>query len=194
MESSGLFDLAAERAARDQATPWRAIRTNADTHELEFQTGSQQFYLQVRQDGSTAELSVTADTDDARRVLRNALVGRLPLVQDFEERHLLGLAPAHPSDLLAEAEARIRDVRKTVDAVLDASRPGGNLPAGFLNLLWWDERPNFGDAVGPWLAGRLSGLTPVNGRGLGLGTPPLATAGSIAGWLDQDGTQIWAPV
>ena len=104
---------------------------------------------------------------------------------------MLGLAAADPAGLLAEAEGRIRDVKEVVSALAAASLPGGEIPPGFLNLLWWDERPNFGDAVGPWLAGHLSGLTPVNGRSLRLGTPALATAGSIAGWLEQDGSQIW---
>ena len=192
MESSGLLELAAEHAAREQAAPWEGIRSTGNSLlELQFQPGGHSFTLQIRPDGSSAELSVTADTEESRRVLRNVLVGRFPLVQDSGERHLLGIAPVHPADLLAEAEGRIRDISRTVEAVLEASRPGGEIPPGFLNLLWWDERPNFGDAVGPWLAGRLSGRTPVNGRGRGLGTPALATAGSIAGWLEQDGSQIW---
>jgi len=192
MELSGLLELALERAVREQAPPWEGIRSSGNALlELQFQSGDHSFTLEVRPDGSSAGLSVTAETEAARRVLRNALVGRFPLVQDSGERHLLGAAAVHPPALLAEAAARIREISKTVDTALAASRPGGEVPPGFLNLLWWDERPNFGDAVGPWLAGRLSGLTPVNGRGLGLGTPALATAGSIAGWLEQDGSEIW---
>ena len=191
MESSGLLELAAERAAGD-APPWRGIRSSGDARlELQFQTGEHAFTLRVQQAGSRAELSVTAEAEESRRVLRNALVGRFPLVQDEGERHLLGGAAALSADLLAAAEARIRDISETVAAALDASRPGGDVPPGFLNLLWWDERPNFGDAVGPWLAGHLSGLRPVNGRNRRLGTPALATAGSIAGWLEQNGSQIW---
>ncbi|MGW9405409.1 hypothetical protein ACWGQ2_15730 [Arthrobacter sp. NPDC055585] len=178
MESSGLLVRAAERAAREQAPPWQEIRSRGNSLlELQFHSRESSFILQIRPDGSRAEFSVTADTEEARRVLRNALVGRFPLVQDRGERHLLGVAAARPGDLLAGAEARIREIRNTVGAVLDASRPAGELAPGFLNLLWWDERPNFGDAVGPWLARCLSGLTPVNGRGLRLGTPALATAG-----------------
>ncbi len=193
MESSGLLELAAERAAGEHAAPWQKFRSSKTTLlELQFQTGGQCFTLEIRPAGSAnAELSVTAQTEESRRLLRNALVGRFPLVQDQAERHVLGVAAAHPADLLARAEACIRDIRETTGAVLDASRPGGEVPPGFLNLLWWDERPNFGDAVGPWLAAHLSGLTPVNGRSLGLSTPALATAGSIAGWLEQDGSQIW---
>ncbi|MFZ3415588.1 polysaccharide pyruvyl transferase family protein [Arthrobacter sp. 3Tela_A] len=192
MEFSGLLEVVADRAAGENAAPWQRIRAGANNLlELHFQSGGHSFTLEIRPAGANAELSVTADTEDSRRVLRNALVGRFPLLQDSGERHLLGVVPLHPADLLAEAGARIRDITQTADAVLDAARPGGEVPPGFLNLLWWDERPNFGDAVGPWLAGRLSGLTPVNGRSLRLGTPALATAGSIAGWLEQDGSQIW---
>ena len=65
------------------------------------------------------------------------------------------------------------------------------VPEGCVNLLWWDERPNFGDAVGPWLVNRLTGLTPVNGWKRHLDVPPLVVVGSTAGWLEQHGSQIW---
>ncbi|MBP3035909.1 polysaccharide pyruvyl transferase family protein [Arthrobacter sp. zg-ZUI100] len=67
----------------------------------------------------------------------------------------------------------------------------GLVPEGCVNVLWWDERANFGDAVGPWLVNRITGLTPVNGWKRHLDVPPLAAVGSTAGWLEQHGSQVW---
>lgn len=190
MESSPLLRPAVQREAREKTPKWQPVHTGS-RHGPALRTGGHSFSLETRSDGGAPQLSVTAVGEEPRRVLRNALVGRFPLVQDEGERHLLGAAAADPAELPACAEEWARRLGLLISGSLDASLAGGAVPAGFLNLLWWDERPNFGDAVGPWLAKRLSGLTPVNGRGRRLATPALATAGSIAGWLEQDGSGIW---
>lgn len=191
MESSGTLGLDEDQDRRRAWTPQGLHAGPRSPRLLEFEVRRHSFTLQLRPAGAVADVSVAAASDDSKRLLRNALVGRCPLVQDEGERHLLGTVPAHPEGLLAGAEEKIRWVRQTVRALTDASRRGTEVPPGYLNLLWWDGRPNFGDAVGPWLAGRLSGMTPVNGWRRGLRTPALATAGSIAGWLEQSGSALW---
>ncbi|MBF4995508.1 polysaccharide pyruvyl transferase family protein [Arthrobacter gandavensis] len=175
----------------EPAVALQSLRDAPAGARLHFEAGGHRLALQLRPDGAGAEVSVAAASEESQRLLRNALVGRAELVQDGRERHVLGTVPAHHEGLPAGVEEKMSWVRQTVHALQTASTRGREVPPGFLNLLWWDGRPNFGDAVGPWLARHLSGLTPVNGFRRGLRTPALATAGSIAGWLEQDGSQIW---
>ena len=194
MTSAVLAALTAEQATAQPEPVWtRTRRPRPDSLAFDFEAGGSGFTLELVETGSGVALSVTAPTDEARRILRNALVGRFALVRSGGERHVLErpVKDSSPSALLASVAGWIGHVSRLVNDMLGAVRPGGDVPPEFLNLLWWDERPNFGDAAGPWLAARLSGLTPVNGRGRRLGSPPLASVGSIAGWLEQDGSRIW---
>ncbi|WAP52925.1 hypothetical protein OL239_07270 [Arthrobacter sp. ATA002] len=138
-----------------------------------------------------------AETAPGSVLLRNALIERADLVRDDApdagERHLLQYLPAgapeeHSRAALAEARRRLSGLLAPASAVASGTR---EVPDGGVNLLWWDERANFGDAVGPWLVRSLTGLTPVNGWRRNLSVPPLVTVGSTAGWLEQDGTRIW---
>ncbi|MCC3265450.1 polysaccharide pyruvyl transferase family protein [Arthrobacter gengyunqii] len=140
------------------------------------------------------------DTVPGASLLRNALVGESDLVRDDgsaagtgTERHLLRYLPADAATdqgqaALADARRRLPDLLAPAATVASGLR---QLPAGCANLLWWDERTNFGDAVGPWLVRELTGLRPVNGWRRQLDVPPMVTVGSTAGWLEQDGTQVW---
>lgn len=189
MEFSGTLGLDGKRAS---AAALQSLRNApAGARQVEFEAGAHLLSLELRPAGSAVQVSVAAASEDSQRLLRNALVGKAELVQDGGERHLLGTVPVHREGLERGVEDKIRWARQTVCSHDAASRPGREVPPGFLNLLWWDGRPNFGDAVGPWLAGHLSGLTPVNGFRRSLRTPALATVGSIAGWLEQNGSQIW---
>ncbi|MFJ7749065.1 polysaccharide pyruvyl transferase family protein [Arthrobacter sp. NPDC097144] len=146
------------------------------------------------------------DTLPGAALLRNALAGEALLVRDDgagesaeaaktsgTERHLFPCLPQGAAP--EEQRAALADVRRRLPGLLTPSAgvAAGNrkVPQGHVNLLWWDERSNFGDVVGPWLVRRISGLQPVNGWRRGLDVPPLAAVGSTAGWLEQDGTQVW---
>ncbi|WP_172829032.1 GT-D fold domain-containing glycosyltransferase [Paraoerskovia marina] len=58
-------------------------------------------------------------------------------------------------------------------------------------MYWWDERPNFGDAVGPWLVQAMSGHEPVNARRRKELSPVLWAVGSTIGYLDRNNVDIW---
>lgn len=146
------------------------------------------------------------DTFPGAALLRSALVGAARLVRDDgtaesaeaaktsgTERHLFPCLPQGAAP--GEQRAALADVRRRLPGLLTPSAgvAAGDrkVPEGHVNLLWWDDRSNFGDAVGPWLVRRISGLKPVNGWRRGLDVPPLAAVGSTASWLEQDGTQVW---
>lgn len=153
----------------------------------------------VSKDGGGAE-SAAPEAHPGAALLRNALLGESCLVRDEEppagsgtERHLVSCLPAEAAP--ERQRAALEEVRRRLPAMLGPSAAVASgsrqLPEGCVNLLWWDERANFGDAVGPWLVRRISGLKPVNGWRRRLDVPPLVAVGSTAGWLEQDGTQVW---
>ncbi len=140
------------------------------------------------------------DSLPAAALLRNALVGEAELVCGEEpaagpgiERHLIACLPSHATpeqqlSALDNVRRRLPEMLAPSAAVASGER---RVPEGCINVLWWDERANFGDAVGPWLVQKISGLKPVNGWRRQLEVPPLITVGSTAGWAEQDGTQVW---
>lgn len=149
--------------------------------------------LDVVSKNGSLDISVLGRTDDARRILRNALIGKYPMVKRQGERHLLV-----PTKELKDPMAVLDFVERQVDDVITRGRKSvesmarnGDIPNDCLNVLWWDKRANFGDAVGPWLVERFTGKQPINGRERMLTTAPIATVGSIINIIDQDGTKIW---
>ncbi|MBO0907684.1 polysaccharide pyruvyl transferase family protein [Arthrobacter sunyaminii] len=144
--------------------------------------------------------SMSPDAVPGAALLRNALLGEADLILDEEspagpgtERHLMAYLP--PDATPEQQWVALEDVRRRLPAMLAPSAAVASgvrqVPEGCVNLLWWDERANFGDAVGPWLVRQISGLKPVNGWRRQLDVPPLLTVGSTAGWLEQDGTRVW---
>lgn len=124
--------------------------------------------------------------------LRNALVGKARLMVDTAERHILGTWS------MAEAKS----IPQTVAAWIDWLQQEGAtspseycptlpLPLGHTSVYWWDKRSNFGDAVGPWLVERMTGLAPVNARNTKIPNRPLFTVGSIIGQLSRNSADIW---
>lgn len=140
------------------------------------------------------QYSVVGRSDDCQRILRNALIGRFPMVKSNGERHILqsvALESISPDAAVATVENFILEVSKIGRRTVEAMTRGNDLPPGCTNLFWWDTRPNFGDVIGPWLASRITGHQPVNGRGSFLTVPPVAMVGSILSLLEQDGTTVW---
>jgi hypothetical protein len=148
---------------------------------------------------------IVPETDPAAVLLRSALIGHADLIRrgtdqphqaataEDTERHVLGYVADGASGeqcrtAVEEARRRLAGLVAPAAAVAAGA---SEVPEGCANLLWWDERANFGDAVGPWLVRRLTGRTPVNGWRRNLSVPPLAAVGSTAGWLEQDGTRVW---
>jgi hypothetical protein len=148
---------------------------------------------------------IVPETDPAAVLLRSALIGHADLVRrrtdqpqqaataEDTERHVLGYVADGASG--EQRSTAVEDARRRLARLLApaAAVAAGaeDVPDGCVNLLWWDERANFGDAVGPWLVRRLTGRAPVNGWRRNLSVPPLAAVGSTAGWLEQDETRVW---
>ncbi|MCC9196218.1 polysaccharide pyruvyl transferase family protein [Arthrobacter sp. zg-Y820] len=185
------------------------------------ETGGYRFAVELVRDGSGSGSAVSVRAADAANaadgcdpesapeavLLRSALIGHADLIRldtttgapgettpgPGTERHLLHrLPPGAPAE---QQRAAVEDVRRRLPGLLAPAAAvaagGREVPENCVNLLWWDERANFGDAVGPWLVRRLTGRTPVNGWRRNLADPPLVAVGSTAGWLEQDGTRVW---
>lgn len=173
----------------------RAWKFGDYTVVFDFRVYAHRFALDVIARRNYIEYSVVGRTEESRRILRSCLVGKYPMIKNRAERHVLekieyGAIPSI-ADMVQRATRWIDTVSKFCRNNLQSTVREADVPEGCINLFWWDLRPNFGDAVGPWLAHKITGLSPVNGRGNWLTTPPIAAVGSIAGALEQDGTQIW---
>lgn len=136
--------------------------------------------------------SVLGRDQKMQRHLRNTLVGKARLAIDSSERHILGVWSVNdPSRLLEELGAWIHWLQREGSRSPSEYEPSLPLPLGHASVYWWDKSSNFGDAVGPWLIERMTGLTPSNARNTKLGDRPLLTVGSIIGMLPRDAADIW---
>jgi|GEM_PF-1064904 len=149
------------------------------------------------QDGA-AVVTVTGASPESRRALRDALIGKAPLRTVPQEHHVLGTVPTSPlprrREVAEAASLAARWVRWLDRAV--RRTPAGDAKAPALTgdeaaVYWWDERANFGDAIGPWLVGRISGAEPVNARRRRALKPALYGVGSIIGYIDRDDVDVW---
>ncbi|MET4059719.1 hypothetical protein ABIB35_001251 [Arthrobacter sp. UYP6] len=155
--------------------------------------GGLTFCLDVYPTQGETIFSVLGRDDTTRRILRNALIGRIPMVKSDGERHILETMGEEnsASGIAARAEDWVVWLTSEISQTLNIKVKGSSVPPGCTSLAWWDKRPNFGDAIGPWLVERIVGAKPINGRNLHLPTPPLFTVGSILSWVEQDGTTVW---
>lgn len=183
----------AERSATLRKLSDKSWRSNERILVFAFSLQNFDFGLDIRDLETGLEFSVVGRSEDGRTILRNALIGKASMVKDNGERHILEIQPPNASSttLVRRTIDWISWLMEAVNKTVHVKTQGSAVPRDCVSLLWWDKRPNFGDAVGPWLVERLTGLSPVNGRGNSLTTPPLATVGSIASWLEQDGTTVW---
>lgn len=122
--------------------------------------------------GDQVGLLVRGSSPEASRAVRNALVGKARDAGDIASNaHLID---DFDTGTLRARRSRSEAIRKSMrwflwisDATtrtpVDAKR-GPALKGSERAVYWWDERPNFGDAVGPWLVQAMSGHEPVNAR------------------------------
>ncbi|MEX0426262.1 GT-D fold domain-containing glycosyltransferase [Nocardioides sp. DS6] len=143
-------------------------------------------------------ISVTGESPECRRALRNALIGKATLLADLSERHVLARMEIRRNprrrEVLEGAALAARWARWLNRAV--RSTPIGDEKAPALTrdetaVYWWDERANFGDAIGPWLVQRISGAQPVNARRRRRVKPALYAVGSIIGYVDRNNVDVW---
>ncbi|WP_417218633.1 polysaccharide pyruvyl transferase family protein [Arthrobacter sp.] len=138
-------------------------------------------------------VSVLARTKEGQRQLRNLLVGRAELVQQNGERNILA-ALGHE----LRTETLVGQVLKWTTWITQQetdwkvfSSPASERGGPYRGVFWWDNRPNFGDAIGPWLVHRITGKTPYVVRGAETSVPPLMSVGSILQLMAANGTQVW---
>lgn len=185
----------AENQATRSAVWDRAWVYGGNTAVYDFKIHGHRCAIDVKVvDNEHLQYSVVGRSDDCQRILRNALVGRFPMVKSNGERHILQsvlLESTSPDAAVEAVESFILAVSKIGRRTVEAMTRGSDLPPSCINVFWWDTRPNFGDVIGPWLASRITGHQPVNGRGRFLAVPPTAMVGSILSLLEQDGTTVW---
>ncbi|MGP5726945.1 polysaccharide pyruvyl transferase family protein, partial [Arthrobacter rhombi] len=143
------------------------------------------------EDGQVIGSALGRDTQ-LKRHLRNTLVGKARLVIDSTERHILGTWLATDTQAIVQGvtdwTSWLKNQAETAPTEYD---PSLSLSSDHIGVFWWDNRSNFGDAIGPWLVERLTGSTPVNSRRVKHEGRSLMTVGSIIGHLDRDHVDIW---
>lgn len=140
-------------------------------------------------------LTATGETENLRRLLRNILVTRALLRLSPREHHVLDEA----APMNGRADRTLNVVRSWVTSIQTAiatteSIENGEAPAEdkSLRAFWWDSKPNFGDAIGPWLAGTLTERDVVNVRSAKAAPGrTVALVGSIIHMIDRDDVDIW---
>lgn len=165
----------------------------AKTIVLDFSINGLKFALDLSSGRGVLTATILGRNDAGRRVLRNAYIGRYEMRLSGGERHMVGVlkdAEEFPEAAAEQCHQWIREARKLVSAQIPSGQPG-ILDASSVSLFWWDNKPNFGDAVGPWLSSRITGKNPVNARGANLAAPPVMSVGSILNLIEQDGTKVW---
>jgi len=144
-------------------------------------------------------VTVRGRTPDSRRALRNALIGKAPLRTRPDEHHVLERRAVGSFLSRRRQIAEVGDLVERWSLWLDGALPRtrmrgekiAQLGPGETPVYWWDERANFGDALGPWLVQRITGREAVNARRRGKLNPALFGVGSILGYLDRDDVDVW---
>jgi len=160
---------------------------------LDFELDSLTFALDLRSISGTLELSVVGRGPLAKRVLRSLLVGRAPMVRNQGERHVLAHWTGNRiarTVIVEQALAKLQWLANLLQTLPHEADPGRPAPEGHLLTYWWDRKPNFGDAIGPWLVRAMTGRPVVNSR-WAKPQPSLFTVGSVVGHLDAPGHQLW---
>lgn len=68
--------------------------------------------------------------------------------------------------------------------------PKGDME-GRVPMYWWDNKSNFGDEIGPWLATKITGIQSVNLRRSEINTPTIMSVGSIFAQIENGDTEVW---
>ncbi|MFC8598561.1 polysaccharide pyruvyl transferase family protein [Isoptericola sp. NPDC057191] len=178
--------------------PRAVVRARPDGCSVVAGTSPDEWEVQVVLADGAATTTVTGASTVSRRALRNALIGKAPLLAEPVQHHVLGRSPVRDSPRRAElaevATLAVRWVRWLDGAVRRTPAKGVKVAAlekGQVPVFWWDERSNFGDAIGPWLVQRISGMEPVNARRQRHLRPALYSVGSIFRSIDRPDVDVW---
>lgn len=159
--------------------------------KYEFQ--NENFMLKVSFHHEALMFSVSGETSEGRRYLRNALIGRYRMSNQGSEHHVLAMQGRRTTaKLVYKAFTGWYDflVSETPN-VPSSLNQEQSLSSNQIAVHWWDKQSNFGDAVGPWLIQRMTGLYPVNVRERPSDSPPIISVGSILAEVRVPGTKVW---
>jgi hypothetical protein len=161
---------------------------------LDFRDGALTYALDLRVKAGQVELSVVGRDALSRRVLRSSLVGLAPMVRNKGERHMLaqwlGVRSARPR-IVQETLAKMQWLTGLLHTLPHEAVPDRPVPADHVLTYWWDQKPNFGDTIGPWLVGAMTGRPVVNSKWTEPQQPSLFTVGSVVGHLNVPGHKLW---
>ncbi|MCG2622262.1 polysaccharide pyruvyl transferase family protein [Arthrobacter sp. I2-34] len=161
---------------------------------LDFTDGALAYAFDLRVKADQLELSALGRGALSKRVLRSSLVGLAPMVRDKGERHVLarwpGARSARPR-IVQETLTKMQWLANLLGTLPNEANPHQPVPAGHVLTYWWDLKPNFGDTIGPWLVGAMTGSPVVNSKWTEPQQPSLFTVGSVVGHLNVPGHQLW---
>ncbi|WP_417218646.1 polysaccharide pyruvyl transferase family protein [Arthrobacter sp.] len=191
-------DLAAVRRGLESAAFPEAAKCSvrgyrASTVVLECVLEDLRIAFDVSVDKGVASLSVLGRSEDASRVLRNALIGVALNVRLNGERNILRTWPMRPKRqrVVEEVIAEIHSAMNRISTLPGELHPNREVGPTDALTYWWDTKANFGDTIGPWLVSRISGRRPVNSRWVQGTGPALFTVGSVFGHLTKPGEHVW---
>ena len=161
---------------------------------LDFRDGALSYAFDLRVKAGQLELSVVGRDALSKRVLRSSLVGLAPMVRDKGERHLLAHWPGGRSTrprIVQETLAKMQWLTGLLQTLPHEAVPDRPVPGDHVLTYWWDQKPNFGDTIGPWLVGSMTGRPVVNSKWTEPQQPSLFTVGSVVGHLNVPGHKLW---
>ncbi|WP_120005975.1 polysaccharide pyruvyl transferase family protein [Nesterenkonia muleiensis] len=156
--------------------------------------------LVLRSSGAKITLECRSHDPLTARSLRAALVADARLVAEPHEHHVLATLG---SESRGFAKRALRETTAWATTVQERTARSKQINGGDTALqhlvaqgIWYDRRPNFGDAVGPWLVATMTGKEIVNVRKT-RETPSKARGratllvGSIIQMLNRHNVDIW---
>ncbi|MFE6971759.1 polysaccharide pyruvyl transferase family protein [Isoptericola sp. NPDC057653] len=175
-----------------------AVRRRPDGCALVGGTAPDEWEVAVVLEDGSATTTATGSSTVSRRALRNALIGKASLHAEPVQHHVLGRVALGTSPARAELSAVAAVAARWalwLDVAVRRTPPKGDrvprLGRSQVPVFWWDERSNFGDAIGPWLVQRISGMEPVNARRQRHLKPALYSVGSIFRSIDRHDVDVW---
>lgn len=177
-------------------------RPVSDAHSMTWRLNTAQGEVELVLRSCGAEITLECRSSDplTARSLRAALVSDARLVAEPQEHHVLATFGSEGSGF---AKLALRETAAWATTVQGRTARSKQINGGDTSLqhlvaqgIWYDRRPNFGDAVGPWLVASMTGKEIVNVRKT-RETPSKARGratllvGSIIQMLNRHNVDIW---
>lgn len=136
------------------------------------------------------DVFLESSDSELSRYFRGALLLDVAFRPDAAGRHYLFPA-TQLQELVDRVPKVISDIRSKLDWYLGSEAKREVDAFRRFPMFWWDQIPNFGDSIGPWLVSSLLRVNPVNCRGLPRPGVALYSVGSTVGMIDRNRVVIW---